>query len=126
MTTQPTCPFKPGDLVRHRASGEPAIVVEACTKCAMHTHREHEAIFRSMEYINSDQRALDKCQHIYNGKVRVTTRFGRTDVCVDDWMLEAVPEKSGNANHRPCSVIRDSDGEPVQPETASDDDYDKY
>lgn len=73
--------FKRGDLVRHRASGEVAVVVDANERCTRHSYHLGTS---------------DSCEWKFAGTYDLDLGFWEDVIAVEEYLLEAVdPEPEG-------------------------------
>jgi len=79
--------FHVGQKVKHRASGEIAIVVEVCSTCVNHSEIDHMRLAMqgfSSESTNPD----DQCQLMPNGDYVLDLGFEKEHITVDGYLLE--------------------------------------
>ena len=83
--------FRPGDKVRHRASGEEAIVVRELMQCsAKHGDRSLSAL---LYHVNAGWHT-DECQMEPTGKYALSRGFDADDIEVDGALLELVSSEA--------------------------------
>jgi hypothetical protein len=70
--------FNTGDLVRHRASGERAVVVRRIHLCGVHGHADHPH--------------CDACDPVFSGRYAVARGFREAVVSVAENEIEKVEE----------------------------------
>ena len=80
MTDENKCPFKIGDRVKHRASGEIGIVIWIHRRCTKHSAFQHMQL--------GD---IGKCEHEDTGRVNLSAGF-QGDVEVAVMELEAADD----------------------------------
>ena len=78
------CPFKVGDLVQHRASGELGVVEDIGYECKMHGSTQHA--LNNLGLFSGSPRALDPCDKEYTGVVSVSIGYQKT-VALEDYLL---------------------------------------
>ena len=80
--------FKVGDRIKHRASGEIAIVTEVETRCTKHSPYEHITMNFSNSATQKTNHDLAECWHEETGMVTVSTGFNESTQ-IDAMELEA-------------------------------------
>ena len=79
--------FHVGQRVKHRASGEIAIVVEVCESCVNHSAADHMRLAIQGFNVKSTN-PKDKCQFMPNGDYVLDLGFEKEHVTVDGYLLE--------------------------------------
>lgn len=79
--------FYVGQKVKHRASGEIAIVVEVCKICVNHSGADHMRI-AMQGFSGKSTDPEDKCQLMPNGDYVLDLGFEKEHVTVDGYLLE--------------------------------------
>lgn len=69
------CKFKVGDRVKHRASGEIAIVAEVETRCSKHSAFEHMQMGMLHASVSKKDHDLGECERVDTGMVTVSKGF---------------------------------------------------
>lgn len=82
------CPFKKGDLVRHKASGEKAVVTDIIVTCLTHSALQHA------QQMLSGAKLQEPCRYEYRGTVEIDTGFAADKIEIEDSILELCPQES--------------------------------
>jgi len=70
--------FKRGDVVRHRASLESAVVEHHCVSCVKHS---------GYQCLSSDHISGKTCKYEFNGSYSLSPGFGQESVIVSEDMM---------------------------------------
>lgn len=77
--------FDRGDLVRHRASGEQAVITEVCTSCMT---PEHQGMAAAIAHGPRMTPPNQPCRQEFSGLYSLSTGFGKYKCAVEEYLLE--------------------------------------
>lgn len=82
------CPFKIGDKIRHKASGEVGVVKHIRTRCIKHSVVEHSKIL-IWKYTGREN-TLGECDQQWSGWLDIDTRIHKGVLTVEGYLFELV------------------------------------